>query len=208
LISSFKEYIPQVVYKAIGMKKHNFNKNTHIQGYYIPTKVCDDLLNLFKKSKNRQIEGHTGHGINKKYKDSTDVVVGFGDTGLDTYTPYLQKCLEQYEKTYLGLDSVGKYVPYAESINIQYYKPGGGFKEWHFERHSMFPKRLLVFMTYLNDVPDGGTEFLYQKITSPAKKGLTLIWPAEFTHTHRGQISKHEKYIITGWYNYINENKK
>jgi hypothetical protein len=29
-------------------------------------------------------------------------------------------------------------------------------------------------MTYLNDVPDGGTEFKYQKIISPAKKGLTL----------------------------------
>jgi hypothetical protein len=58
-------------------------------------------------------------------------------------------------------------------------------------------------MTYLNDVNDGGTEFLYQKITSPAKKGLTLIWPADWTHTHRGQISKtKEKSIITGWFNY------
>ena len=60
-------------------------------------------------------------------------------------------------------------------------------------------------MTYLNDVPKGGTEFFYQKITSPAKKGLTLIWPAEFTHLHKGQIAKQEKYIITGWYNYIKE---
>jgi hypothetical protein len=33
-------------------------------------------------------------------------------------------------------------------------------------------------MTYLNDVDDGGTDFLYQKLTTPAKKGLTLIWPA------------------------------
>ena len=58
-------------------------------------------------------------------------------------------------------------------------------------------------MTYLNDVPDGGTEFFYQKVISPAKKGLTVIWPAEFTHLHRGQVSKREKYIITGWYNFI-----
>ena len=36
-----------------------------------------------------------------------------------------------------------------------------------------------------------------------AEKGLTLIWPTDFTHTHSGQISKtHEKYIITGWFNF------
>ena len=44
---------------------------------------------------------------------------------------------------------------------------------------------------------------MYQKITSPAKKGLTMIWPSDWTHTHRGQISQnHKKYIITGWLNY------
>jgi hypothetical protein len=59
-------------------------------------------------------------------------------------------------------------------------------------------------MTYLNDVPEGGTEFMYQKLTSPAKKGLTLIWPSDWTHAHRGQIcNTHTKYIITGWFNYL-----
>ena len=60
--------------------------------------------------------------------------------------------------------------------------------------------RILVFMTYLNDVDDGGTDFKYQNLTSPAKKGLTMIWPSDFTHTHKGQISHtKEKYIVTGW---------
>ena len=95
-----------------------------------------------------------------------------------------------------------------EKYNLQKYPPGGGFKIWHFEND--FSSKLnwhrgLVFMTYLNDVEDGGTEFLYQNLTIPAKKGLTLIWPAFFTHTHKGQISKtKEKYIVTGWFNHIN----
>ena len=56
-------------------------------------------------------------------------------------------------------------------------------------------------MTYLNDVDDGGTEFLYQNLITPAEKGLTLIWPAGFTHTHRGVVSQTKtKYIATGWY--------
>ena len=45
--------------------------------------------------------------------------------------------------------------------------------------------------------------FKYQKLTTPAKKGLTVIWPTDFTHTHRGIISQHEKYIITGWFHHL-----
>ena len=65
------------------------------------------------------------------------------------------------------------------------------------------PLRHLVFMTYLNDVPDGGTEWYYQDLKLPAEKGLTILWPADWTHTHRGIISMSTtKYIITGWYSY------
>ena len=40
-----------------------------------------------------------------------------------------------------------------------------------------------------------------------AKKGLTLLWPAEWTHIHKGNVLKSGlKYIITGWM-HINEQK-
>ena len=60
-------------------------------------------------------------------------------------------------------------------------------------------------MTYLNDVTDqGGTEFYNQKIITEPKKGLTLIWPADWTHTHRGIASPtQDKYIATGWLSYV-----
>ena len=86
---------------------------------------------------------------------------------------------------------------------IQYYRPGQGYKEWHSERTSGGNRRCLVFMTYLNTVPEAGTHFKYQKLTTPAEKGLTVMWPTDFTHTHKGQITKHhEKYILTGWLGY------
>lgn len=64
--------------------------------------------------------------------------------------------------------------------------------------------RMLVWMTYLNDVTDGGgTKFIYQDETVQARKGRTLIWPSDFTHTHVGVVSPaQDKYIITGWLNY------
>jgi hypothetical protein len=46
--------------------------------------------------------------------------------------------------------------------------------------------RHLVFMTYLNDVDDeGGTEFFHQKLVVQPRKGLTLVWPADWTFMHR-----------------------
>ena len=57
-------------------------------------------------------------------------------------------------------------------------------------------------MTYLNDVYDGGeTEFMFYNLKIKPRKGLTLIWPAGWTHMHRGLPSeKSEKMIVTGWF--------
>ena len=61
-------------------------------------------------------------------------------------------------------------------------------------------------MTYLNTLDNAGTEFYYQKTTTPCEKGLTIIWPAGWTHTHKGVISNvDEKYIITGWYSFYDK---
>ena len=43
-------------------------------------------------------------------------------------------------------------------------------------------QRVLAFMTYLNDVEEGGeTSFHYYDINVQPKKGKTMIWPAEWT---------------------------
>jgi hypothetical protein len=57
-------------------------------------------------------------------------------------------------------------------------------------------------MTYLNTVNSGGeTAFWDQKLKIKPKKGLTLIWPATWTHTHKGYPPKKQnKYILTGWW--------
>ena len=64
--------------------------------------------------------------------------------------------------------------------------------------------RHLVWMTYLNDIEEGGeTEFYYQKLKVKPRKGLTLIWPVDWTHTHRGiGATEEEKIILTGWFSF------
>ena len=60
-------------------------------------------------------------------------------------------------------------------------------------------------MFYLNTVNDGGTYFDNYDLTMNAVKGRCVIWPAFWTHMHKGVVSKTEtKYIATGWISYIN----
>ena len=86
--------------------------------------------------------------------------------------------------------------------NIQKYNPGGHFAKVHSERvHITSLHRLFAFMTYLNDDFEGGkTSFIHHNIDIEPIIGKTLIWPAEWTHAHKGNIVKSgTKYIATGW---------
>ena len=88
------------------------------------------------------------------------------------------------------------------TFNIGKYEPGQHFQEIHCERCGLSTlHRLFAFMTYLNDVEDGGsTYFSHYNLDIKPKKGLTIIWPAEWTHAHKGNIvNTGSKYIITGW---------
>ena len=59
-------------------------------------------------------------------------------------------------------------------------------------------------LMYILVEDQGETEFHFQKVKIKPKKGLSLIWPADFTYTHRGIPSPtQEKYIATGWFNMV-----
>jgi hypothetical protein len=87
-------------------------------------------------------------------------------------------------------------------IKLQKTVPGGGYHAWHYESMSRrTSSRVMTFVLYLNDIEDGGeTEFLYLSERVQPKAGRLILWPASFTHTHRGNPPlKGNKYIMTGW---------
>ena len=190
------------------MKKIKLDKSTFILGYYIPQNICNNLIKLYKINKHRHGPGATGvKDVNESIKKSTEFTIEPQefDTLLKDYFTHLQNVLEKYKKKYPYSDVVAKYSLY-DNVKIQHYKPGEGFYNWHTENdgHGNSKLRHLVFMTYLNTVENAGTEFYHQNLITPCHKGLTLIWPAQWTHLHRGIINKtKEKYIITGWFNFL-----
>lgn len=190
--------------------RHN-EKPNYIRGWYIPEKICDDLILLFENNQDKHIEGKSGTGVvDKSIKDSTDLSINFYDEiaqnqSLYAYTCWLSAFVELYKDEF---KSIGKQLhPWGivENINIQKYNPCQGFHKIHCENNcAQTSHRILVFQTYLNTVTDGGeTEFPEHKFKTPAEKGLTILFPAGWTHPHRGCVSNTEtKYIITGWFSY------
>jgi hypothetical protein len=171
---------------------------------YVSHEICDKLIEYHKKSDLKQ-PGQIGCGyVNKNAKDSIDIKLWINDKVFLEYCKELKTVIDEYIKKFPYCVSQKIPFGFSEVSNLQYYPPGGGFKIWHAERFTKKEpqsSRHLVYMTYLNDVTDGGeTEFLHQKIKVRAEKGKTLVWPADWTHTHRGIVSPtQEKYIITGW---------
>jgi prolyl 4-hydroxylase len=185
--------------------KQTHEANDFIRGWYIDTTICDNLIDYFESS-DQKVAGTGSHGLDETQKKSTDVVLQ-DPTLYEAYGVEIQKVFEEYMKIY---PFVNEYWPWGivEEINLQRYYPGEGFYRWHTERTGLEDSnRHLVFMTYLNDVADAGeTEFLHQNTKVKPEKGLTLVWPADWTFTHRGCVSKTEtKYILTGWASYYNK---
>lgn len=178
---------------------------------------CARFIEAFEKDVDHQQEGVISKDglkstVDKKFKSSTDISINPTFMQSPIWKPLLKELLpilldglDDYKTQYYV--GVGLLDPMWVStfFNIQRYKPGEGYNVYHCERASLLhPERQLVWMIYLNDVIDKGwTEFFYQQHFETPKVGKMVIWPSDFTHTHRGVASDSEvKYILTGWFEY------
>jgi len=165
-----------------------------------------EVVKYWNKNKKSAVDGVIGDKIvNKQIKSSKDIFIlpNQLEDKIPLYASDLRGVAGTYFRKYTELDNPNWGI--TEACNIQYYKPREGFGGVHYERGHLNPSRdrILVFMTYLTDNPDGGTYFKYQDFYCPAIKGLTLIWPADFTFTHCGVVDYNlPKHIITGWFSY------
>ena len=185
------------------MREHNFPLETLIGGWYMSDNICDDMIDYFNNNKDKHIKTNTIIGKKDIVDDTRMSLDKYNKPKpFQNYCEQLDKCLKQYKEKYEDSKKSPK-IFLSRHTNLQKYNPGQGYYKWHFE-DNIVGKRFLVFMTYLNDVDDGGTMFKNFNLITPAKKGLTLIWPTDWPWEHKGQISKtKEKHIITGWYEFI-----
>lgn len=117
----------------------------------------------------------------------------------------LQVCYEKYIEQFSVLRNGNVR---ATAMKVQRTNPGGGYHIWHGEQGNREnASRVLVYMLYLNTLtPEeaGETEFLYQQERYTPTENTMVLWPASYTHAHRGNtvFGKNSKYIATGWFYY------
>ena len=199
----------------------------------LPTKVCDKIINKFEESQDKG-EGISGSGLDHSIKRSTDLMIHeqlddkdwvyiydyLREELLHSLVEYLSKypwitmkpefssklCLVRTAQGRFGAVRCGN-----PHMQIQKYSDGGGYYAWHYEQSNEDPTmkdRQMAFMWYLNDVKEGGeTEFMFQNFKIKPKAGASALFPAFWTHLHKGNPPSEgeEKYIITGWIESLNE---
>ena len=113
---------------------------------------------------------------------------------------FFNKHWKWYAQQYEVLQTISRHRIY--DMKIQKTEPCEGYHVWHPEAgHKEWRDRIAVFSLFLNTLEEGGeTEFLYQSTRVKPVENTLVIFPAGYTHAHRGNPPlKGTKYLLTGW---------
>lgn len=186
-------------------------KNVYPEGY------CQHMIAEFERLEQGGVGSDRQRSEGAKHHEKSDhhIFINMRNHGVqdfngrnscDLFFDGLQKCYDVYTDKYSILKDSGKIS--ATYMKMQRTGPGGGYHVWHCEQGGgSAANRAVVYMLYLNTLaPEDGaeTEFLYQKKRFNPTENTMVLWPAAYTHAHRGNpvLGETHKYIITGWFYY------
>ena len=134
--------------------------------------LCKSIISFFQNNSNLHFQGVRAGGKNLNSKKRTDISIRPDYLKeekfslLKEYINELHKCYLDYLEQWPFLKRMASKMDIGP-FNIGEYLPGGHFGNEHSERTSINTlHRLFAFMTYLNDVEDGGeTKFSHYNIS-------------------------------------------
>jgi hypothetical protein len=179
--------------------------------FAICPELCQDIITLFESSPDKS-EGMTLGGIQKKIKDTTDLIISKSQKWIDIYECLeneLKHNIQNYksliqekcgDETYKIIDGKFEITPFM----VQRYIQNEGKYTHHNDFMVDYSKkmyRVITYLFYLNDVIEGGeTEFFCGEIKIVPKCGKLILFPSSWTFPHCGKMPlSSNKYIITGW---------
>ena len=194
---------------------YNFKEFVGIYENAFTIKECEDTIKLFERyHETGYTYGRLGeHNDVLNFKDDTAASINPCieiDGNLDFIRTFHEKFYDYiyplYNIQYPELQRLRKHK--VKHIKLQKTAPTQGYHTWHCEHDAEIgiQDRILSWILYLNNVEEGGeTEFLYQSMRIKPKTGTLILFPAHFTHTHRGNPPlSNVKYIATGWVEFLN----
>ena len=124
---------------------------------------------------------------------------------LGEFSKIIWDCYKIYAQKYGTVVNLGDHR-ISPVTRLQKTKPSQGYHVWHSDSDNMLScRRVMVSSLFLNTIENGGeTEFLYQSLRVPPVQGTLILFPAQWTHTHRGNPPlKENKYYMTTWLEFV-----
>ena len=136
-------------------------------------KLFSGMIDFFEKNLHLQSKGVTGSGLNEESKKTTNINI---------------------DPLFLKKEKFNMFNDYFEEL----YKCYNDYKQqWPFLTKT---NSELDIPTFTLQKYNPGDHFSHYDVRVKPEMGKTLIWPAEWTHAHAGEILKIDtKYIISGW---------
>lgn len=183
---------------------------------FFSSEYCQEMINYFEKLDGMGKTWQRDYTTETVKSDTAAALldpksISFSKDNLGEYfdvftSTFWEHCYPLYAKEFSVLKNMSQQMIYT--IKIQRTNPTEGYHVWHCENGSRdMNARVGVFLMYLNNIREGGeTEFLYSGQRIKPEEGRLLIWPAGYTHTHRGNppLGGQTKYILTGWIEFVN----
>lgn len=185
-------------------------KNLFTPGY------CEHMISEFERFANNGIGFYRTE--KRHQKDDYSIVM---NPGIHTFAPFKGKHVVQafFELLQIAFNNYSNRYSYLKDVQVsctsmkmQRTDPGQGYHLYHAEAghgsgFNLHQSRAAVYTFYLNTLDSdagGETEFLYQQRRIAPVENTLILWPASYTHVHRGNttLGDKSKYIITGWFQY------
>jgi hypothetical protein len=189
------------------------NKDIAVWKNVLSAQECEDIINYYERMEQlnlsfsrEDLRDAPAHVKNDRTVFPLENIARDFNSTEAFLSGFLNKfwsCYGTYTRHYSCLVDSG--AQYIRNIRIQKTLPGQGYHLWHFEQDRReSANRICAWGLYLNTVEQGGeTEWLYQSMRIPAEQGSLVLWPAAYTHVHRGNPPlSGEKYLMTGWVEY------
>ena len=168
----------------------NISNYIFIKDNFLSDMECDKLIDFYHKNKDKIVTKNNyifcymqpNKSLTKKLNKISSLYI------------------EKYPEANITVDKW-----YLEELRIKHFKPKNSFDNWHSEHQVSTPLRMLALQIYLSSHRCGTKFYRYETIKS--EKGRLAIWPAYFTHTHKGQVCPDNlnRFILSGYYRLRNE---
>ena len=174
------------------------------QDNLLTKKECSDIIQWVRKNKliypDENKDNYTGYDFCDLMHVGENFEKCFSPVPLRPAYRAINTLRDSYAKNFSEVCNLHDWD--LEYVRFKWWKPGGCYSAWHSEHMPHTSKRVLSFLIYLSD-NNSYTEFKrYRNVQTKAGRGI--LFPAYFTHEHRGSVCKNglDRYIISGYYGF------